>query len=358
MYLTKAYAVPAADAPFAPITIPRRDLEANDVRIDILFCGICHSDLHHARDEFHDFMPTHYPFVPGHEVVGRVADKGSAVTLHEIGDVVGVGCMVDADLTCPTCSDGEEQFCPNMVMTIGGKDPHGTTDTTQGGYSASIVVRDHFALKIPAALDPAAAAPLLCAGITSYSPMKRHGVGPGKKVGVVGLGGLGHMGIKFAHALGAHVVLFTHTPGKADDAKRLGADEVIVSTDSDAMQAHFGSFDMILDTVAASHDINPYLNLLGRDGSLVRVGISAEPMQVSTAGIMWMRRKLTSSNFGGIAETQEMLDFCGEHGIACDIETIQIQDLNEAYDRMQRGDVKYRFVIDMASLQTAEDAGG
>ena len=332
--------------------IGRRDPTAHDVQIDILFCGICHSDLHHVRDEFGSLMPTIYPIVPGHEIVGRVTKVGSAVTKFKPGDLVAVGCMVDSDGTCPSCQAGLEQFCPNMTLTFNSPDKH-LGGVTYGGYSESIVVDERFVLRVPANLDLAGAAPLLCAGITTYSPMRRWGVTKGKKVGVVGLGGLGHMGVKFAKAFGAHVVVFTTSPGKQEDALRLGADEVVVSRHADEMQKHTGSFDFILDTISADHDINAYINLLRRDGNLTLVGAPAKPLAVAAFGLLFGRRSLSGSLIGGIAETQEMLDFCGEHGITADVEVIKIQDINEAYERMLKSDVKYRFVIDMASLKSS-----
>jgi uncharacterized zinc-type alcohol dehydrogenase-like protein len=351
MYNTSAYAATSATSGLAPTTIPRRDPGERDVQIEILFCGICHSDLHHVRDEFKSVMPTSYPYVLGHEIVGRVSAVGSAVTKHKPGDLVGVGCLVDSDRTCPHCRDGLEQFCPNMTTTMGSQDKHGTALQTNGGYSNSIVVDEHFVLRVASNLDLAGTAPLLCAGITTYSPMCCHGVTAGKKVGVVGLGGLGHMGVKFARAFGAHVV-FTTSPDKKEDALQLSAHEVIVSRNADEMQKHFASFDFILDTVSAPHDINAYLNLLGRDSNLTLVGISEKPFEVLPPSVLYLRRSFSGSNFGGIAETQEMLDFCGEHNITADVEVIPIQKINEAYERLAQSDVKYRFSIDMASLKS------
>jgi uncharacterized zinc-type alcohol dehydrogenase-like protein len=351
VYKTKAYSAPGKTSPPARATIPRRDPTDRDVQIEILFCGICHSDLHYARDEWHDVMPTVYPCVPGHEIVGRVAKVGSAVTKYKTGDVVGVGCLVDSDHTCPNCKAGLEQFCPNQTLTYGSPDRHGTAPVTYGGYSDSIVVDERFVLRIPANLDPAAAAPLLCAGITTYSPMRHWKVGNGKKVGVVGLGGLGHMGVKFAHAFGAHTVVFTTSPNKKEDAIRLGADEVVVSKNADEMKKQAGSFDFILDCVAAPHDINAYLQLLARDGNLTMVGAPDKPLPVSVFSLIFGRRSFSGSPIGGLPETQEMLDFCGKHGITADVEVIPIQKVNEAYERMVKSDVKYRFSIDMASLK-------
>jgi uncharacterized zinc-type alcohol dehydrogenase-like protein len=350
MYKTKAYSAASATAPLAADTIPRREPAESDVRIEILFCGICHSDLHYARDEWHDVMPTVYPCVPGHEIVGRVAGVGAAVSKFKAGDLVGVGCMVDSDRTCPNCQAGLEQFCPGMILTYGSPDGHKTGPVTYGGYSGSIVVDERFVLRIPPNLDLAGAAPLLCAGITTYSPMRHWGVGEGKKVGVVGLGGLGHMGVKFAHAFGAHTVVFTTSPNKTEDALRLGADEVVISKNADEMQKHAGSFDFILDCVAASHDINAYINLLTRDGNITMVGAPEKPLSVAVFGLIFARRSFSGSLIGGIPETQEMLDFCGQHNITADVEVIPIQKINEAYERMVKSDVKYRFSIDMASL--------
>ena len=352
MYKARAYSSASATSTLAPAIIPRRDSTPRDVQIEILFCGICHSDLHYVRDEWHEVMPAVYPCVPGHEIIGRVTHVGSAVSKYKAGDVVGVGCMVDSDQTCPNCRAGLEQFCPNMVLTYGGPDRHGTAPVTYGGYSDSIVVDERFVLRIPSNLKLAGAAPLLCAGITTYSPLRHWGVGKGKKVGVVGLGGLGHMGVKLAHAMGAHVVVFTTSPHKSEDARRLGADEVVVSRNDDEMKKHAGSFDFILDCVAASHDINAYINLLARDGNITLVGAPEKPLPVSAFGLIFGRRSLSGSPIGGIAETQEMLDFCGRHDITADVEVIPILKINEAYERMVRSDVKYRFSIDMASLKS------
>jgi uncharacterized zinc-type alcohol dehydrogenase-like protein len=350
MPTTKAYAAAGATMPLAGTTIARRDPGDHDVQIEILYCGICHSDLHTARNEWSSIMPTVYPCVPGHEIVGRVTHTGSAVTKFKAGDLAGVGCLVDSDRTCPNCQAGLEQFCPGMVLTYNFPDKH-LGGVTYGGYSESIVVDENFVLRIPENLDPAGAAPLLCAGITTYSPLRHWGVTSGKKVGIVGLGGLGHMGVKFARALGAHVVVFTTSPGKRDDALRLGADEVVISRDANEMQKHAGSFDFILDAVSADHDINAYVQLLGRDGNITLVGAPEKPLPVSVFGLLFARRSLSGSLIGGIAETQEMLDFCGEHNITADIEVIPIQKINEAYERMLKSDVKYRFSIDMASLK-------
>jgi uncharacterized zinc-type alcohol dehydrogenase-like protein len=347
---SKAYSAASQTAPLAPTTISRRDLTERDVEIQILFCGICHSDFHAVRDEWNEFMPTVYPIVPGHEIVGRVTNVGSAVTKHKPGDLVGVGCLVDADLTCNECKEDYEQFCPNRVLTYNSPDKH-LGGVTYGGYAESIVVDEHFVLRIPSNLELAGAAPLLCAGITTYSPLRHWGVTKGKKVGVVGLGGLGHMGVKLAHALGAHVVVFTTSPGKKDDALRLGADEIVVSRNSDEMEKHAGTFDFILDTVSAEHDINGYLNLLARDGNITLVGAPPQPLDVAAFALIGGRHSLSGSSIGGLRETQEMLDFCGEHNITASVEVIPIQRVNEAYDRLARSDVKYRFSIDMASLE-------
>jgi uncharacterized zinc-type alcohol dehydrogenase-like protein len=351
MYQAKAYSVTSATSPFTAGTIPRRETTERDVQIEILYCGICHSDLHTARNEWESVMPTVYPCVPGHEIVGRVATVGSAVTKFKAGDLVGVGCMVDSDHACPHCQADVEQFCPDATFTYNFPDKHGTAPVTYGGYSESIVVDERFVLNVPANLDLAGVAPLLCAGITTYSPMRRWGDIRGKKVGVVGLGGLGHMGVKFAKAFGAHVVVFTTSPNKKDDALRLGADEVIVSTDPEQMKAHAGTFHFILDTIAAEHDINAYIGMLGLDGNITLVGAPETPLQVSAFALLFGRKSLSGSLIGGIKETQEMLDFCGTHNITSDVEVIPIQKINEAYERLVRSDVKYRFSIDMASLK-------
>lgn len=351
MYKTKAYSAASATSPLASTKIPRRDPAENDVQIEILFCGICHSDLHSVRNEWSEFMPTVYPIVPGHEIVGRVTKAGSAVTKFKPGDLAAVGCMVDSDGTCPECRAGLEQFCPNMTLTFNSPDKH-LGGVTFGGYSDSIVVDQRFVLQVPANLKPAGAAPLLCAGITTYSPLHRAGVSKGKKVGVVGLGGLGHMGVKFAHAFGAHVVVFTTSPKKKEDALRLGADEVVISRNADEMQKHVESFDFILDTVSADHDVNAYIQLLRRDGNLTIVGAPPKPLAVTAFSLIMRRRSFSGSSIGGVAETQEMLDFCGKHNITADVEVIPIQKVNEAYERLLKADVKYRFSIDMASLKS------
>ncbi len=346
---THAYSAASATASLAPFSLDRRDPLPTDVQIEILYCGVCHSDIHQARNEWQN---TVYPCVPGHEIVGRVTAVGSDVTKFKVGDTAAVGCMVDSCRTCPSCQAGNEQLCDQFpIFTYNGPDKH-SGGVTYGGYSDAIVVDESFVLRVPENLDLAATAPLLCAGITTYSPLRQWGVKAWQKVGIVGLGGLGHMGLKFAHAFGAHTVLFTTSPGKAEDAKRLGADEVILSKNTDEMNAHASSFDFILDAVSADHDINAYLNLLKADGALVLVGAPEKPLAVAAFPLLMKRRRLAGSLIGGIAETQEMLDFCGEHNITSDIEMIPIQKVNEAYDRVLKSDVKYRFVIDMSSLKS------
>lgn len=341
------YAATAANAPLAPIAFERRDVGPDDVRIDIAYCGVCHSDLHQARNEWKN---TIYPCVPGHEIVGRVAEVGSSVTRFEKGDFVGVGCMVDSCRECTSCKEGLEQYCEvGFVGTYNGEDRQGR-GITFGGYSSAVVVDQAFVLRAPDSLDPAAVAPLLCAGITTWSPLRKWKVGPGQRVGIVGLGGLGHMGVKFARALGAEVVLFTTSASKVEDGLRLGAHEVVLSKDPEAMAKESGRFDFILDAVSAKHDINEYLELLKRDGVLVQVGAPEEPLPVSVFSLIMKRRTFAGSLIGGIAETQEMLDFCGEHGITSDIEMIRMDEIEAAYERMLKSDVKYRFVIDMTSM--------
>lgn len=346
-YKVKAYSAASASSPLAPAVIDRREPGDTDVQIEILYCGVCHSDIHFSRNEW---KFTVYPAVAGHEIVGRVTKVGPKVTKFKAGDLAGVGCMVGGDLSCPMCRAGNEQYSPTQIGTYGGTEPV-IGGPTFGGYSQSIVVQDHFALKVPENLDLAAVAPLLCAGITTYSPLRHWKVGPGQKVGIVGLGGLGHMGVKFARAFGAHVVVFTTSPSKKDDAIRLGAHEVIVSKNADEMRAHAGTFDFILDCVSAEHDINAYLNMLKVDGNLTLVGAPENPIPVAAFSLITRRRSLSGSMIGGIPETQEMLDFCGKHGIVSDIEMIRMDQINEAYERMLKSDVKYRFVIDMASLK-------
>jgi alcohol dehydrogenase (NADP+) len=331
-----------------PFNIQRRDPGAHDVQIEILYCGVCHSDVHTVRNEWHG---TTYPCVPGHEIIGRVSKVGTEVRNFKEGDIAGVGCMVDSCRTCENCQDDLEQFCvEGPIFTYNSPDKH-TAGMTYGGYSESIVVDEAFVLHIPKHLDLAGTAPLLCAGITTYSPLRHNKVTKGQKVGVVGLGGLGHMGVKLAKAFGAHVVVFTHSPNKVEDALRLGADEVVNSNNDDEMKKHLNSFHFILDTVAAQHDINAYLLLLKRDGNLTQVGVPPEPLAVQVGSLIFGRRNFSGSLIGGIKETQEMLDFCSEHNITSDIELIPIQKINEAYDRLVKNDVKYRFVIDMASLK-------
>ena len=347
----KAFAAHGANTPLSAHTIKRRSPRPQDVQIEVLFCGVCHSDLHQARNEWKEVMATVYPCVPGHEIVGRVVKVGNAVKKFKEGDIAAVGCMVDSCRICASCKAGEEQYCENgMTLTYNAEDKF-LGGVTYGGYSDSIVVDEAYVLKVPNGLDPAGTAPLLCAGITTYSPLRHWKVGKGQKVGVVGLGGLGHMGVKFAHAFGAHVVLFTTSPNKTADAKRLGADEVVVSKNPDEMQKHARTFNFILDCVSADHDMNAYLSLLRRDGSVVLVGAPEKQLPVSAFNFLIGRRSLSGSAIGGIRETQEMLDFCGDQGITSDIEKIRIQQINEAYDRLLKQDVKYRFVINMASLQ-------
>ena len=330
----------------------RRDPGANDVQIEILYCGVCHSDLHQVRNEWTGFAPTTYPCVPGHEIVGRVTQVGAAVKKFKAGDLAGVGCLVDSCRTCPNCKEGLEQFCDNGgTFTYNSPDKH-TGKVTYGGYSTHVVVDENYVLKISDKLNLEAVAPLLCAGITTYSPLRHWKVGKGQKVGIVGLGGLGHMGLKFAHAFGAQTVLFTTSPGKSADAKRLGADEVVVSKNADEMAKHANSFDFILNTVAAPHNLDAYLSLLKRDGTMCVVGVPATPHPSPSVGnLIFRRRALAGSLIGGIKETQEMLDFCAEHNIVSDIETIPMQNINQAFERMLKSDVKYRFVIDMASIK-------
>lgn len=345
---TKAYATQSATTPLAPFKIQRRDPGVHDVQIEILFCGVCHSDLHIARNEW---QGTTYPCVPGHEIIGRVTKVGAQVSNFKEGDLAGVGCLVDSCRTCENCEDHLEQFCEKgPIFTYNSPDKH-SGGLTYGGYSENVVVDEAFVLHVPENLDLAATAPLLCAGITTYSPLRHNNVSKGQKVGVVGLGGLGHMGVKLAKAFGAHVVVFTHSASKIADAFRLGADEVVNSNDEDEMKKHLNSFHFILDTVSAQHDINAYLLLLKRDGTLTQVGVPPEPLALQVGSLIFGRRNFNGSLIGGIKETQEMLDFCGEHNITADIELIPIQKINEAYDRLVKNDVKYRFVIDMASLK-------
>lgn len=349
-YTVKAFGVERPDADLKLLDIPRRELTANDVEINILFCGVCHSDLHTVRNEW---GATAYPSVPGHEIIGRVRAVGKEVVRFGVGDLVGVGCMVDSCRECTPCRQRLEQYCEcGNIQTYNSPDKHLGCQTF-GGYSERVVVDQHFVLRIPVNLDPAATAPLLCAGITTYSPLKHWKAGPGMKVGIIGIGGLGHMGVKLAKAMGATVVIITTSTTKAGDAGRLGADEVIVSTDGDQMEAHAGSCHLVLDCVSAEHDVNAYLKLLKLDGTLVLVGAPEHPLPVAPFSLIPARRNFAGSTIGGIAETQEMLDFCGKHQITADIEMISIGEVNAAYERLMAGDVKYRFVIDMASLKGA-----
>ena len=347
----KAYGAQNSTSGMAPLAIQRREPRPQDVHIEILYCGVCHSDLHQVRNDWKDMLPTVYPCVPGHEIVGRVVGAGNAVRKFKEGDLAAVGCMVDSCRVCANCRAGNEQFCDMMpTFTYNGEDKQ-LGGVTYGGYSSSIVVDEAFVLRVSDKVDLAATAPLLCAGITTYSPLRHWGVKKGQKVGIVGLGGLGHMGVKFANAFGAHVVLFTTSPGKAQDAQRLGAHEVVVSKNADEMLKHAGSIDFILDTVSGDHNINAFLDLLKLDGTLTLVGAPSNPVPISVGSLLFRRRQFAGSIIGGIRETQEMLDFCADRGIACDIEKIRIDQLNEAYQRLLRSDVKYRFVIDIASLK-------
>ncbi|MDP5200612.1 NAD(P)-dependent alcohol dehydrogenase [Flavobacterium sp. DG2-3] len=344
----KAFGTEAAEAPLKTLDIKRREVLAHDVEIEILYCGICHSDLHSARNEWHG---TIYPIVPGHEIVGRVTKVGDHVKGFKVGDLAGVGCLVDSCRECEHCKNDLEQFCDEgNIQTFNSPDKH-LGGQTYGGYSQSITVDESFVPHISDKLDLSAVAPLLCAGITTYSPLKHWKVGPGQKVGIVGIGGLGHMGIKIAKAMGAHVVVFTTSLSKTEDAKRLGADEVVLSTDEAQMTQHARSLNFILDCVSAEHNIDSYLNLLKVDGTLTLVGAPMDPLPVTSFSLILGRRSFSGSLIGGIAETQEMLDFCAEHNITSDVEVIGVNDVNDAYERLLKGDVKYRFVIDMASLK-------
>jgi uncharacterized zinc-type alcohol dehydrogenase-like protein len=350
MQPAKGYAAFNNNSPLVPFQFERRELTTTDVQIEILYCGVCHSDIHQVRNEWGN---SSFPMVPGHEIVGKVTQIGSSVTDFKIGDSVGVGCMVDSCGTCPDCQEHLEQYCNHAVFTYNSPDSHfNGSVNTYGGYSNQIVIKQEFVLKIAENLDLAAAAPLLCAGITTYSPLRQWQVSKGQKVGVVGLGGLGHMAVKFAHALGAHVVLFTTSANKIEDAKRLGANEVVISKNPEEMNAHLESFDFILNTVAAPHNLDAYTALLKRDGTLCLVGVPDHPHPSPSVGnLIFKRRRLAGSLIGGIKETQEMLDFCAEHNITSDIELIPIQQINQAYERVLKSDVKYRFVIDLASLK-------
>lgn len=349
MNITHAYAAHDAKSALVPFDYTPRTLRDHDVQIKVLFCGVCHSDLHQARNEWSNTL---FPVVPGHEIVGRVSAVGNHVSRYQVGDLVGVGCMVDSCRSCPSCDEGLEQYCENgFTGTYNGEDRQ-TGATTYGGYSTDMVVDQDFVLRVPENLDPAGVAPLLCAGITTYSPLRQWAAGPGKKVGIVGLGGLGHMGVKLARAMGAHVVLFTTSASKVEDAKRLGAHEVVISRNPEEMAQHTNSFDFILNTVAAQHDLNPFLNLLRRDGTLTLVGAPEhDHPSPQVFNLIMKRRRIAGSLIGGIAETQEMLDFCGQHGITSDIELIPMQQINEAFERMLKSDVKYRFVVDIDSLR-------
>src|SRR6266542_2032498 len=350
-YVAQAYAAASATTPLAPSSIQRRSPRPQDVQIDILYCGVCHSDLHQVRNEWEANMPTVYPCVPGHEIVGRVVKAGSAVKKFNPGDLAAVGCMVGSCGVCPSCREGLEQYCDQFPTLTYNSEDKVLGGVTYGGYSESIVVDEAFALRVSDKLDLAGTAPLLCAGITTYSPLRHWNVRKGQKVGVVGLGGLGHMAVKLARAFGARVVVFTTSHGKTEDAVRLGAHDVVVSRNAAEMQKQLGSFDFILDTVSAVHDLNAYLDLLKRDGTLTLVGAPETPTPLGVFSLLFRRRQLAGSIIGGIRQTQEMLDFCAEHGITADVEVIKVQKINEAYERLAKGDVKYRFVIDMASLK-------
>ena len=347
MSKTVGYATHGAGSDLERFAFERREVGTDDVAIDILYCGVCHSDLHQIHN---DWKFSAYPMVPGHEIIGRVTSVGSGVSNFSVGELVGVGCMVDSCRTCSNCKKHEEQFCDaGNIQTYNGEDKH-LGGVTYGGYSKHVVVTQDFVLHVDESLDPAAAAPLLCAGITTYSPLKRAGVGRGSKVGIVGLGGLGHMAVKLAHAMGAHVTVFTTSAHKVDAAKQLGATDVVLSTDAQAMKAVANQYDFILDTVSAKHDLNIYLNALKHDGHLTQVGLPSEPMEISMFPMIFKRLNVSGSLIGGIKETQEVLDFCAKHKITSDIELIKMDEINTAFERLQKGDVKYRFVIDMASL--------
>ncbi|HQZ81794.1 MAG TPA: NAD(P)-dependent alcohol dehydrogenase [Pyrinomonadaceae bacterium] len=349
MIETKGYAVQEAGTNFAPFNFERRDVGPSDILIDILYAGICHSDIHQAKDEWHDSMPTNYPLVPGHEIVGRVSKVGDKVTKFKVGDLAGIGCFVDSCRECPNCQNGQEQFCFKMAAyTYNGTEMDRVTKT-YGGYSNNYVIDENYALKVNATGELSGIAPLLCAGITTYSPLKRFKVGPGQKVGIVGLGGLGHMGVKIAKAMGAEVTIFSTSPSKEADAKALGADHFVVSTDPANFAPLTGTFNMILDTVSADHDVNPYLNLLGVGGAMVVVGVPPSPNQIHALSLIFGNKTLSGSLIGGIPETQEMLDFCAAHNIVSDVEVIGPERIPEAYDRTIKADVRYRFVIDIAN---------
>jgi uncharacterized zinc-type alcohol dehydrogenase-like protein len=348
---TRAFAATSSDAPLSPYSFDRRDPGPDDVAIEIKYCGVCHSDLHVAKN---DLGGTRYPIVPGHEIAGVVTAVGANVTRFKAGDRVGVGCMVDSCRTCPSCLEGEEQYCvPGMTQTYGSADPKGKAvgqTITQGGYSDRITVDQNYVLRIPDSIPLDAAAPLLCAGITTYSPLKEWGVGPGSKVAVIGLGGLGHMAVKLANAMGAEVTVLSTSDRKKADAERMGAKHFLINSDTAAMKAAGETFDLIINTVSATHEIASHVNLLARDGTMVMLGLTTEGLPVYAMPLLWRRRRIAGSLIGGIRETQEMLDFCAEHGLACDIEVIAPDQINEAYARMETSDVRYRFVIDMARL--------
>jgi len=344
----KACGTEAVDKPLHAMNIKRREILPHDVEMEILYCGICHSDLHQIRN---DFGGTIFPIVPGHEIVGRVSKSGDHVKKFKVGDLAAVGCIIDSCGKCEYCKDDVEQFCDEEVtFSFNSPDKH-LGGATFGGFSETYVCNEKYVLRVPESLDAAAAAPLLCAGITVYSPLKHWQAGPGKRVGIVGIGGLGHLAIKVAKAMGAHVVVFTTSPSKVEDAKRLGADEAVLSTDTERMNKYSRSLHFVLDTVSAKHDVNTYLNLLRHDGSVVLVGLPPEPLSIGAFSVVSGRRSFSGSNIGGIAETQEMLDFCAEHDITADIELIKVQQINEAFERLGKGDVRYRFVVDMASLK-------
>ncbi len=351
MMKTPAFSAASATSPLGHQTIERREVGPKDVQVEVMYCGVCHSDIHTARNEWHG---TTYPCVPGHEIIGRVAKIGAQVTKFTEGETVGVGCMVDSCRGCPSCKEGLEQYCEGGQTFTYNSEDKASGGITYRGYSTTMVVDQDFVLKVPANLDPQAAAPLLCAGITTYSPLRHWKVGKGQKVGVVGLGGLGHMGVKFAAAMGAHVVMISGSPDKEKDARLLGAEEFLLSKDEAAMKKHANSFDFILNTIPVGHDVTPYVDLLKRDATMVIVG-AVEPLKAVNGGQLIFRRKnIAGSLIGGIKETQEMLDFCGKHNITCEVETIPMQDINDAFERTVKGDVKYRFVIDMESLRKSQ----
>ncbi len=350
---TIGYAAQAADKPLAPFEIERRDLRANDVAIEILYCGVCHSDLHNARN---DWGGTTYPVVPGHEIIGRVTEVGPDVTRHAVGDTVAVGCLVDSCQHCDQCHHDHEQYCREGRTDTYGAPDRVTGDMNYGGYSGYLVAREEFVLKVPDGLDISKAAPLLCAGITTYSPLRAAGVGVGSRVGVVGLGGLGHMAVKLAHALGADVTVLSRTKGKEADAAELGADRVLITTDEAAMKQAANGFDFIIDTIPVAHDLNLYTPLLDIDGTMVLVGQVGPVPELNTAPLVLGNRRIAGSLIGGIAETQEMLDFCARNDVLPEVEMIRMDQINEAFDRMEKSDVRYRFVIDMASLEKPEAA--